>query len=187
MNCSKCGSSEFVKAGFVIRRQRFKCKNCGTFYSVDQKTTGMSKDTKQLAFQMHVEGLGYNSIARIIGVSHVAVIKWIKSVDSNYKPESKNEKTVIINSISNDRTEKRTVGSKLFELYKTLSLNEKKRVADYIESPFFNANEDIIKLNQYIYSTCFAKKEADLEFKKIQWLFEGASDQKVKEVASLLL
>lgn len=46
--------------------------------------------------------------------------------------------------------------SKLIELYKTLSLIEKKQFRDYLESPSINSNNDLVKLNTYI-SNCLEK------------------------------
>ena len=40
---------------------------------------------------MYLEGLGFNSIGRLLGVSHVAVIKWIKRYGSQlYKVKNDN-------------------------------------------------------------------------------------------------
>jgi predicted transcriptional regulator len=44
---------------------------------------------------MYLEGLGFNSIGRLLGVSHVAVIKWIKKYGSQLA-EIKNENPVSI-------------------------------------------------------------------------------------------
>jgi transposase-like protein len=43
-----------------------------------QKSTSISTDKKRLALQMYLEGLGFNSIGRILHVSHVAVMNWVK-------------------------------------------------------------------------------------------------------------
>ena len=78
MNCSKCNSTNYVKAGFVKGRQRYKCKDCFRHYSVLQKSTASSKETKRMALQLYLEGLGFNSIGRVLGVSHVSVQNWIR-------------------------------------------------------------------------------------------------------------
>jgi len=79
MDCPKCNSTEYIKAGRVKGRQRFKCKNCGYMYTVKIKSTAKSSEIKRMALEMYLEGLGFNSIARILKVSHVAVMKWIRN------------------------------------------------------------------------------------------------------------
>ena len=77
-HCPKCGSTERVKNGHAKGRPRFRCKNCRYDYTVMQKSTAIPISQKRLALQLYLEGLGFNSIGRVIGVSHVAVLKWIR-------------------------------------------------------------------------------------------------------------
>lgn len=78
MKCPKCNSSKRVKNGFVKERQRYKCSNCSYNYSVNQKSGASSIDVRKFGLMMYLEGLGFQSIGRLLGVSHVAVMKWIK-------------------------------------------------------------------------------------------------------------
>ena len=78
MNCPKCKSSSFVKNGSVAGRQRYKCKDCGYNYTVEQKSDIKSKETKRLALSMYLEGLGFRSIGRILNISHGTVYQWVK-------------------------------------------------------------------------------------------------------------
>ena len=93
MRCSRCTSENKVKNGFVKGRQRYRCKDCGNNYSVEQKSTAKQPWERRMGLMMYLEGLGFNSIARLLGVSHVAVIKWIKKYGSQLK-EIKNENPV---------------------------------------------------------------------------------------------
>jgi len=93
MKCSKCNSEKKVKNGFVKGRQRYRCKDCGNNYSVEQKSTAKLPSERRLGLMMYLEGLGFNSIGRLLGVSHVAVIKWIKKY-GNQLSEVKNDKPV---------------------------------------------------------------------------------------------
>lgn len=77
-NCPKCQSKERIKNGHINGRQRYRCKVCKYDYSVVQKSTSVSLEKKRLALAMYLEGLGFNSIGRILKVSHVAVQKWIR-------------------------------------------------------------------------------------------------------------
>jgi len=78
MNCPKCNSSINVKSGKTQGRQRYKCKECGCNYSVELKSTAKPKSLKRLALHLYLEGLGFRSIGRILEVSNVSVLKWIR-------------------------------------------------------------------------------------------------------------
>lgn len=79
MDCPRCNSNQYHKAGTVKGKQRYKCKNCHYFYSVEKKSTAQNKEIKRLALEMYLEGIGFNSIARIFNISHVSVQQWVKS------------------------------------------------------------------------------------------------------------
>jgi transposase-like protein len=78
MRCSKCKSDHNVKNGHIHGLQRYKCKDCGRSFTVELKSTAKPEDVKRQALQMYLEGLGFCSIARILHVSHVSVLKWIR-------------------------------------------------------------------------------------------------------------
>jgi transposase-like protein len=59
-------------------KQRYKCKECGCNYTVELKSTAKPKSLKIQALHMYLEGLGFRSIGRILGVSNVSVLKWIR-------------------------------------------------------------------------------------------------------------
>ena len=77
MNCPKCKSPSYVKNGIIKGRQRYKCKKCSLNYTVEYKA-GIKPEYKRLALMMYLEGMGFRSIGRIIGVSNVAVLNWVK-------------------------------------------------------------------------------------------------------------
>ena len=79
MRCIKCKSEKRVKRGIVKNRQRYTCKNCGYNYTVEQKSTSKPDSVKRQALQLYLEGLGFRSIGRFLGVSHVSVYNWVKS------------------------------------------------------------------------------------------------------------
>ena len=78
MNCPKCKSGNKVKNVIVRGLQRYRCKDCGNNFTVEKKSTSVSDSTKRFGLMMYLEGLGFNSIGRLLGVSHVAVLKWVK-------------------------------------------------------------------------------------------------------------
>ncbi len=78
MECSKCRSINRVKRGIVGERQRYTCKDCGYNYTVMKKSSAKSDKMKRRALQLYLEGLGFRSIERFLGVSHVSVHQWIR-------------------------------------------------------------------------------------------------------------
>ena len=78
MKCPKCSSDKNVKDGIVKNKQRYQCKRCSYRYTVEFKA-GIEPFYKRLALMMYLEGLGFRPISRIIGVSDVAVLKWIRT------------------------------------------------------------------------------------------------------------
>ena len=95
MNCPKCKSEKKVKNGVLKGVQRFKCKDCGFNYTVELKSTAKPIDTKKFGLMLYLEGLGFQSIGRLLNVSHVAVIKWIKKFGEQIE-EFKTDKPVKI-------------------------------------------------------------------------------------------
>ena len=95
MNCPRCKSSNRKKNGIVAGRQRYKCHDCGYNYSVELKSTASSPSVKRQALQLYLEGLGFRSIGRFLGVSHVSVQKWIKKFGQELD-ELKNENKISI-------------------------------------------------------------------------------------------
>jgi len=86
MNCPCCRSSKNVKAGFQSEKQRRKCKDCGRLF-VKLSPRGFSPEIKAQAVSLYLEGLGFRAIGRLLGVSNVAVLKWIKAAaDALPKP-----------------------------------------------------------------------------------------------------
>lgn len=78
MKCARCNSEHHTKNGVLNGVQRYKCKSCGFNFTVEIKSTAKSEDVKRQALLMYLEGLGFHSIGRILKVSHVSIINWIK-------------------------------------------------------------------------------------------------------------
>ena len=77
--CPKCSSDETVKSGKIRGKQRYKCKACNYHYTVIQKSDTSTASDRKLALTLYLEGLGFRSIGRVMGYSHVAVYNWIKA------------------------------------------------------------------------------------------------------------
>lgn len=76
--CPRCQGEELIKSGVVKERQRFRCKKCG--YSFTVMKTGKNIDPYYVvkALQLYLEGITYREIERILGISHVTVMNWVK-------------------------------------------------------------------------------------------------------------
>lgn len=94
-NCPKCGSLEIVKSGIVKERQRFKCKECKYFFTVAKLGKEIDSYYVIKALQLYIEGISYREIERILGVSHVTVMNWVKKYhvkapkNTEYRPTYK--------------------------------------------------------------------------------------------------
>ena len=93
--CPKCKSEEITKSGIVKERQRYRCKSCNYFFSVDKEGKSIDSYYVIKALQLHIEGVTYREIERILGVSHVSVMKWVKKYkikapeNNDYRPTYK--------------------------------------------------------------------------------------------------
>lgn len=84
-NCPKCQSTHFVKSGFKNGKQRYKCKNCVHYFSVHKPSNQKSNETKQMAINMYLEGLGFRSIGRLLGISYGTVYQWVKTLGEQHQ------------------------------------------------------------------------------------------------------
>ncbi|MDR1345478.1 MAG: hypothetical protein LBK03_02090 [Bacteroidales bacterium] len=80
MKCPKCSCGKSAKSGIIKGKQRYKCKECGYNYTVTLKSTTKPKSLKKKALYLYLEGMSFRSIGKILGVSNVSVLNWIKSL-----------------------------------------------------------------------------------------------------------
>ena len=92
LKCPKCGSEKRVKSGYNNKRQRYLCKKCGCHYTVGQR--GYPEHIKRKAIQLHLGGNGFRRSERILNVSHVPVINWIKTAGAKLDKVPKKDKNV---------------------------------------------------------------------------------------------
>ena len=76
-SCPKCQSKQYHKSGKVRGKQRYKCKNCGCHFT-QSEPPGMGMEIRLKAFALYREGLGFRAIGRLLKVSNVAVLYWIR-------------------------------------------------------------------------------------------------------------
>lgn len=102
MACLKCGSEERTKAGMAYGRQRYKCKGCGYHYT-RESARGKPDEMKKMALHLYLEGLGFRAIGRVLGVSNVSVLKWIRAfgeqAEALHKADNQAPKEVMIDEM----------------------------------------------------------------------------------------
>lgn len=95
MKCPICQSEQNVKNGIVRNTQRYKCKQCGNNYTIDYSQYAEKEKKRRFGLAMYLEGLGFHSIGRLLNVSHVTVINWVKKYGVELT-QIRNEKPVKI-------------------------------------------------------------------------------------------
>ena len=89
IKCPKCGSE---KRGFHNKKQRYLCKECGCYYTGGRN--GYPDHIKRKAIQLYLEGNGFRRIERILKVSHVSVINWVKKAGAKLEKIPKQDEKV---------------------------------------------------------------------------------------------
>ncbi len=93
--CPNCGSDSNTKSGIIKGRQRFKCKSCNYYFTVNKLGKRIDDYYVNKALQLYLEGLTYREIERILGISHVTIMNWVKKYNikrpfnANYHPTYK--------------------------------------------------------------------------------------------------
>ena len=77
-----------MKAGFVAKKQRWQCKNCGCQYT-RSSPKGRPMADKVLALHWYMKGQSLKSIGEMLGVSTPAVLGWIRQFGelANYREQ----------------------------------------------------------------------------------------------------
>ncbi|MDY0781559.1 transposase-like zinc-binding domain-containing protein [Tenacibaculum sp. IB213877] len=77
-SCPNCSSESIIKSGIIKDRQRYKCKSCGYNFTVNKLGKKIDDYYVNKALQLYLEGLTYREIERILGISHVSIMNWVK-------------------------------------------------------------------------------------------------------------
>lgn len=88
--CKKCGRSRYVKSGTIRGHQRYLCQDCGCHFTATA-VRGKPPAMKALAVLLYAMGnASHEMIAQLLGVSPVAVYKWIrKKVEKLPEPSAR--------------------------------------------------------------------------------------------------
>jgi len=83
--CKYCGGGVW-KNGVDKGVQRFRCKECGRYFSDSLPKYG-DKD-KEKAIQMYLNNCGIRKTALFIGCSHATIINWVREAAVKIKEKS---------------------------------------------------------------------------------------------------
>jgi transposase len=95
--CKRCHGTDYVKRGTVRNLQRYKCKTCGCNFT-NTPARGKPPAMKALALMLYAMGnnMSFCSIARLLGVSDVAVLKWVRNEARRLPEPAVTAETVIL-------------------------------------------------------------------------------------------
>jgi transposase-like protein len=86
--CKHCGSGSFVRNGMAHGHQRYRCKACGRSFTATP-ARGKPAAMKALAVLLYALGnVSQGMIAKLLGVSHVAVYQGIRAAGEGTPPPS---------------------------------------------------------------------------------------------------
>jgi transposase-like protein len=72
IRCKKCGSSTYVKSGYVRHNQRYKCKDCGCNFKIGDERGKITPQAKALGLLMYASGkASYGMISRLFNVRRI--------------------------------------------------------------------------------------------------------------------
>jgi transposase-like protein len=79
--CPHCTSDKRQhKAGFTpSKSQRYHCTACDKDYTAQPKQAGYDPQLRHRAIALHLEGLSFRAVARVIGVNPQTVANWVEA------------------------------------------------------------------------------------------------------------
>lgn len=71
-------------------------QDCGFRYTVEKKSDVKSAETRRLALEMYLEGLGFRAIGRILKISYGTVYQWVKEWGSRVSLPQSDEPVAVV-------------------------------------------------------------------------------------------
>src|SRR3954466_3461116 len=94
--CKHGGSASFVRNGMAHGHQRYRCQACGRSFTATPPR-GKPPAMKALAVLLYALGnVSQGMIAKLLGVSHVAVYKWVRAAGEDAPAPSATSSSGII-------------------------------------------------------------------------------------------
>ena len=95
VKCPRCGSDQTVSNGSVRGVPKRRCKACSFQFSRNEPT-GKPLSVKLLAVTLYLHGLSMNAIAKLVGVSPPAVLKWLRIHAQKHCPKPQPGEALIV-------------------------------------------------------------------------------------------
>jgi transposase-like protein len=93
--CKRCGAADHRKNGIVRGVQRYLCHSCGCNFTMTPPR-GKPPAMKALAILLYAMGnMSFCAIARILGVSDVAILNWVRD-EARGLPEPSMKSEVVV-------------------------------------------------------------------------------------------
>ena len=78
IRCKRCQSADHVRNGIVRGFQRYRCQDCGCNFTLTPPR-GKPEAMKALALLLYATGnMSFNGIGKLLGVSDVSVLRWVR-------------------------------------------------------------------------------------------------------------
>lgn len=71
-------------------------KDCHHHFTVMCKSTKKSDDTKQMAINMYLEGLGFRAIGRLLNISHQTAYRWVEQAGEQHEVKADADQVIDI-------------------------------------------------------------------------------------------
>ena len=79
LRCKRCESADYARSGMARGHQRYRCRACGCHFT-GTPARGKPPAMKALAVLLYgMGGMSFSAIGRVLGVSDVAVLKWVRA------------------------------------------------------------------------------------------------------------
>jgi transposase len=97
VECKKCKSQNYIKSGIIRGHQRYKCKECNCQFTATQ-ARGVDPALKNIATILYGYcGVSMLKISKLLGVSAVSVLKWMRSEGKKIEqPNPKSDSGIVI-------------------------------------------------------------------------------------------
>lgn len=79
MECIKCGNP-CIKRGIRNKIQQYSCRSCKKYQKNNYANRRVTEDDLQMIIKLHNEGMGINSIGRILKLAASTIVKYLKII-----------------------------------------------------------------------------------------------------------
>lgn len=78
VECPQCRQRDgVIKSGFNRGgSQRLRCERCARYFTPHRKPMGYDADLRAQAVRLHLEGMSFRGVGKVLGVNFQSVINW---------------------------------------------------------------------------------------------------------------